>query len=70
MGMLELLFDGDVPDESRMRGRKDLITQNPERAIKNILNGFRRFAKRYVTPKFEKPQKWRFFLYFCLLQLL
>lgn len=44
----EMLFDPSQGDVS-LRGRKDLITQNPERAIKNILNGFRRYARRYIA---------------------
>lgn len=47
-GTWEMLFDGEDSVKG-LRGRKDLITQNPERAIKNILSGFKRFAKRYIA---------------------
>lgn len=48
MGGYEIMGmeDGDV---TLMRGRKDMILNNPEKAIKNIIRGFKNFAKRYVA---------------------
>jgi len=45
MGGYEIMGmeDGDV---TLMRGRKDMILNNPEKAIKNIIRGFKNFAKR------------------------
>ena len=35
-------------DQIAVRGRKDMIFQNPEKAIKNILRGYQNFARRLV----------------------
>ena len=56
-----LLVDDELGemDLKGLRGRKDMITQNPEKAIKNILNGFRRFAKRFVLFIIFRSLKYR-----------
>ena len=46
MGGFEIM-GGDESNGTLMRGRKDMILNNPEKAIKNIIRGFKNFAKRY-----------------------
>lgn len=48
MGGFEIM-GGDESNGTLMRGRKDMILNNPEKAIKNIIRGFKNFAKRYIA---------------------
>lgn len=46
-GGLEIMGNSDVAaDQIAVRGRKDMIFQNPEKAIKNILRGYQNYARR------------------------
>lgn len=49
-GGLEIMGNSDVAaDQIAVRGRKDMIFQNPEKAIKNILRGYQNYARRYIA---------------------